>query len=307
MRMGSTHQSTTALKTTHQEKTYAMYHTYDDEVTSNAGRLKASHKTFFALSLCFVLISTFCEFYFISRKNMVNTAIDNLELELAATRNITTTLELTKSLATWSFNTNTRPFVEGGKVTAVSSLVIHGILFNTATLLLSKLEFLRSSELSSAASSRCVAPGYTAQGGKRRCPLKSVVEQLKSVDEEVYERVLDMIVKDRAQIAEQIYAHLLKRMPASWTEVTGPMFFVFQTSPYYYKINSAVESYISKLKLEIDEVAKQRYWDAITWSAVVLTSLVVALIAAFTVSVAQFSRKCGRKADTPLSHSAAVP
>ncbi|EPT28805.1 putative transmembrane protein [Toxoplasma gondii TgCatPRC2] len=291
IRLGSTHNSTTALKTTHQEKTYAMYHTYDAAVTENGGKLEVSHLVMFVLLTITILATTSCSFYFISRKNLVMDTVDQLDQEAAAVRNVTMTLDIAEAAAQWSYSLDTRPFAEAAVITPELIFAVQGRFVGAANMILSALETLRNADLAASTSSKCVSPDQTSQGGKQPCPLKKLLSQLRQIDTGLHDAMMAVVLKDRLKLTEVLNEVIVNRLPGAWEEVTGPMSFLFFTAREHDKVKAAVQTYLSKLDKLTADVASELDWESPMWCASATAATLSLTLIAFLIAVAVFSRR----------------
>ncbi|KFH17269.1 putative transmembrane protein [Toxoplasma gondii MAS] len=291
IRLGSTHNSTTALKTTHQEKTYAMYHTYDAAVTENGGKLEVSHLVMFVLLTITILATTSCSFYFISRKNLVMDTVDQLDQEAAAVRNVTMTLDIAEAAAQWSYSLDTRPFAEAAVITPELIFAVQGRFVGAANMILSALETLRNADLAASTSSKCVSPDQTSQGGKQPCPLKKLLSQLRQIDTGLHDAMMAVVLKDRLKLTEVLNEVIVNRLPGAWEEVTGPMSFIFFTAREHDKVKAAVQTYLSKLDKLTADLASELDWESPMWCASATAATLSLALIAFLIAVAVFSRR----------------
>ncbi|KFG51280.1 putative transmembrane protein [Toxoplasma gondii RUB] len=291
IRLGSTHNSTTALKTTHQEKTYAMYHTYDAAVTENGGKLEVSHLVMFVLLTITILATTSCSFYFISRKNLVMDTVDQLDQEAAAVRNVTMTLDIAEAAAQWSYSLDTRPFAEAAVITPELIFAVQGRFVGAANMILSALETLRNADLAASTSSKCVSPDQTSQGGKQPCPLKKLLSQLRQIDTGLHDAMMAVVLKDRLKLTEVLNEVIVNRLPGAWEEVTGPMSFLFFTAREHDKVKAAVQTYLSKLDKLTADLASELDWESPMWCASATAATLSLTLIAFLIAVAVFSRR----------------
>ncbi|CBZ53500.1 conserved hypothetical protein [Neospora caninum Liverpool] len=289
--LGSTHNSTTALKTTHQEKTYAMYHTYADAVTENGGRLETAHWVSFILLLVAILITTSSSFYFIARKNLVMDTLGQLDQEAAAVRNITMKLDVAEATAQWSFSVDTRPFAEAAVITPELVFAVQTRFVRGANTILSALEILRSADLAASTSSKCVSPDQTSQGGKQPCPLKTLLSQLRRIDTKFYNTMMAMVLEDRLHLTEVLNAVIVNRLPGTWPEVTGPMSFLFFTAREHAKVKAAVQSYLTKLNNLTADVANEWKWEIPIWCAGATAVVLSSALVGFLIAIIVFARR----------------
>ncbi|PFH38524.1 3'5'-cyclic nucleotide phosphodiesterase domain-containing protein [Besnoitia besnoiti] len=294
LRLGSTHNSTTPLKTTHQEKTYTMYHTYNEEIAGNGRSIQRAHLVVAVLLLVAVVGTTTCAFFFASVKHRVLDSVARLDEEMAAAKNITMMLDLAETAAQWSFALDTRPFSEASVITPEIAFTVQAGFVTGANLILSALEVLRTTDFAAAATSRCIDPNYTSQGRKQPCPLKRLLAQLEAVDAKFKDALTAAVLRDRLRIADIVNEVVVNRLPSSWKEVSGPMSFVFSTASRHQEIKDAVDSYLDTLQRLTAELAAQRDWASLMWAAGAVAAILATALISFIVAVTVFSRRLQR-------------
>lgn len=283
-----------ALKTAHQEKTYAMFRAHDKEIELDGRWISLAHALLFVVLCCGAAVYANVIVGLVCYKNAVSVAEEEAYTELLGTSNISNTIEGLKQLSLLSFDLEEQAkyslpvFMPSYQKHAVASL------YNINTSIIMGLEHIRSYDQEIQESMGCLYS--TDPVRKTNCPLAGVASHLQSVNPALKERLLDSLLKIKLPLSEAIDRSLLDRYPKQWDKVTAPAIFIrdLAMESSFTKIVELSQAYVSALEEIVTELRSIIIWPPLVIVSAVFGALAFVALMVFAIFVGVKSRE-GRK------------
>ena len=282
-----------ALKTAHQERTYAMFREHDGLIGADSFQISAFHAGLFVLLA--VVLATYANVFvsFALFKNQVSVAQDEVYAELLGMRNITVTLHRLQMLSQNTLDYEARSLYTPSMLVPAYHRRVVSAVFHINTRLIMGLEYIRSYDQDIRTATSCIT--HTQDPKQQRlsnCAIEQLAANLHSISPKHEEALLQALLKTKLPLAETLDSKMLELYPSSWVAVTEPAQFIHRltTQGAFKEILLLSNEYVDKLQQILRDLHAKDIWMPTIITTAVFGGAALCLLIIFAIVIGIKSR-----------------
>nr|PIM02927.1 putative transmembrane protein [Toxoplasma gondii COUG] len=289
-------QSALAVRTTHQEKTYEMFLSYERDIDRYSCYISRAHVLLFLALATFSIVICNLQMSLLTTKTQVVASEEDIYTELVGMKNMSSTLRRIRALSNLFGTTYQRVKVQTNPLTSsYLEKTVYLQLYQVAMQLIIGFEDVRTFDNSIRSATNCLNQVSVSTAGTLGsgtvCPLETAIRRLQEINPQLAGQLREAVVTMKVPLSLVLEQKILDYYPSEWPDVYDPYKFtlLLMSQGRFREVFERADMYFEELEQIVDALRTIKIWPRLFLPPGLLVSLLSCALLLFIVFVHHYS------------------
>ncbi|CBZ54064.1 hypothetical protein NCLIV_044980 [Neospora caninum Liverpool] len=289
-------QSGLTVRTTHQEKTYEMFLSYERDIDRYSCYISRAHILLFLALTIFSIVICNMQMGLLTTKTQVVVSEEDIYTELVGMKNMSSTLRRIRALSNLFGTTYQRVKVQTNPLTpSYLEKQVYLQLYQVAMQLIIGFEDARTFDNSIRSATNClnqisVSTAGTLGSGST-CPLEKAIQRLQKIKPQLAGQLREAVVTMKVPLSLVLEQKILDHYPSEWPDVYDPYKFtlLLMSQGRFREVFERADMYFEELDQIVDALRSIKIWPRLLLPPSLFISILGCALLLFIIFVQYYS------------------